>query len=228
QVLTAASYGINTLAILAGGRLDGPDPEDPEEAPLPIVRYFMPAGWAFAIWGPIILGEAALATYQALPLDSVAMASGWLSALSPWLASAFLVQSCWCLSFREWARDAGLLWFPALLLGGTAACLGGAHQVVRGALAAGTMSNLQYALVHLPLSLHFGWVSCATLVNFNNYISLLQFSDKGKLNFSLASIVAAVGLGVAVTGITGDPVYAGVVAWALAAVASEKGWGRMK
>lgn len=60
-------------------------------------------------------------------------------------------QSCWCLSFREWARDAGLLWFPALLLGGTATCLGGAHQIVRGALALGTMTDLQYGLVHVPI-----------------------------------------------------------------------------
>eukprot|EP00752_Nemacystus_decipiens_P002869 g2670.t1 len=228
QVLTLASWGINNLAIFSGGRLDGPELDDPNLSPLPAVRYFMPAGWAFAIWGPIILGEAALALYQALPLSSVSAAAGWLVSLSPWLASAFLLQSSWCLSFREWARDAGLLWFPAALLGGTAVCLGGAHHVVRGALAAGDLSTLQYCLVHLPVSLHFGWVSCATLVNFNSYISLLSFSDKGKLNFSLASIAAAVGLGIAVTGGTGDPVYAGVVAWALSAVASEKGWGRMK
>ncbi len=71
-------------------------------------------------------------------------------------------------------------------------------------------------------------MSCATLVNLNSYIALLHFSDKAKLNFSLGSIAAAVGLAAAVTGSTGDPVYAGVVAWALSAVASEKGWGRMK
>ncbi|CAM9946300.1 unnamed protein product [Ectocarpus sp. 6 AP-2014] len=228
QVLTLTSWAINTAAVSAGGRLDGPEPEDPKDAKLPLVRYFMPAGWAFSIWGPIFLGEAALAVYQTLPLEGVSAAAGWLSKLSPWLSSAFLVQSCWCLSFREWARDSGLLWFPAALLGGTAACLGGAHHVVRGALAADEMSNLQYGLVHLPVSLHFGWVSCATLVNLNNYISLLPFSDKGKLNFSLASIASAVGLAVAVTGTTGDPVYAGVVAWALSAVASDKGWAKMK
>lgn len=91
------------------------------------------------------------------------------------------------------------------------------------------LSSLLAALPCPPsLSLHFGWVTCAALVNFNSYISLLQFSDKGKLNFSLASIVAAVGLGIAVTGTTGDPIYAGVVAWALTAVASEEGWERMK
>lgn len=72
-------------------------------------------------------------------------------------------------------------------------------------------------------------MSCATLVNFNNYIALIpRFSDNAKLRFSLGSIAAAVSLAVAVTGKTGDPVYAGVVAWALSAVASEKGWAAMK
>lgn len=33
-----------------------------------------------------------MAIYQALPLESVALSAGWLSAISPWLASAFLLQ----------------------------------------------------------------------------------------------------------------------------------------
>lgn len=67
------------------------------------------------------------------------------------------------------------------------------------------------------------------MVNMNNHIAQLpRFSDKGKLGFSLASIGGAVGLAVAVTGKTSDPVYAGVVAWALSAIASEKGWESMK
>ncbi|CAN0349595.1 unnamed protein product, partial [Ectocarpus sp. 13 AM-2016] len=56
QVLTLTSWAINTAAVSAGGRLDGPEPEDPKDAKLPLVRYFMPAGWAFSIWGPIFLG----------------------------------------------------------------------------------------------------------------------------------------------------------------------------
>lgn len=63
QALTLVSWGINTAAIFAGGRLDTelskgnkPSGEAKDEQPLPVVRYFMPAGWAFAIWGPIILG----------------------------------------------------------------------------------------------------------------------------------------------------------------------------
>ena len=60
--MTLVSWGINTAAIFAGGRLDselskGNEPSgEAKDEPLPVVRYFMPAGWAFAIWGPIILG----------------------------------------------------------------------------------------------------------------------------------------------------------------------------
>lgn len=70
-------------------------------------------------------------------------------------------QSCWCLSFREWARDSGLLWFPAVLLAGTTVCLGGAHHVLRGALMAGDMSTLQYILVHLPVRYGFLFIEGA-------------------------------------------------------------------
>ncbi|CAM9903771.1 unnamed protein product, partial [Sphacelaria rigidula] len=231
QVLTVVSWAGNMVAISSGGRLDGKKnvSVSGDVTTLPPVRFFSPAGWAFAIWGPIISGETIMAIYQALPLAAVRASSGWLSQLSPWLGGAYLLQSCWCASFREWARDAGLLWFPAALLGGAGVCLGGAHGVLRAAVRAGSMSGLQYALVHLPLSLHFGWISCATLVNLNGYLALVpKFSHKALLRFSLASIAAGVSLAVAVTTKSGDPVYAAVVAWALSAISSETGWKSMK
>lgn len=60
-------------------------------------------------------------------------------------------QSLWCLSFRVWARDAGLLWLPALMLGGTAVTLGGGHAVLREAWFARDIELPQYLAAHLPL-----------------------------------------------------------------------------
>lgn len=66
-------------------------------------------------------------------------------------------------------------------------------------------------------------------MNLNGYLSLVpKFSDRALLRFSLASVAAGVALAVAVTAGTGDPIYAGVVAWALSAIASEAGWRSMK
>lgn len=60
-------------------------------------------------------------------------------------------QTLWCLSYRPWARDGGFLWIPALMLGGTAVTLGGAHAVLREAWFARDMEFPQYVAAHLPL-----------------------------------------------------------------------------
>ncbi|CAN0254026.1 unnamed protein product, partial [Hapterophycus canaliculatus] len=73
-------------------------------------------------------------------------------------------------------------------------------------------------------SLHFGWISCATLVNLNGYFASISMLSNGfKLGMSLLSIFAAVVLGAAVTIVREDPVYMFVIAWALCAVGSSSG-----
>lgn len=56
---------------------------------VPLPPAARPPRWLFFLRAS---GEAALAVYQALPLSSVSAAAGWLVSLSPWLASAFLLQ----------------------------------------------------------------------------------------------------------------------------------------
>ena len=89
---------------------------------------------------------------------------------------------------------------------------------------------LQHALVRsCRLSLHFGWITCAALVNLNKYIGgVSRFSNNVKFAFSMVSIAIAVLLAVGVTAKTGDPVYAAVVAWALLAVAGKGGAENME
>ncbi|CAN0165976.1 unnamed protein product, partial [Discosporangium mesarthrocarpum] len=133
-------------------------------------------------------------------------------------------QTLWCLSFRAWARDAGLLWLPTLMLGGAAVALGGAQGVLRDAWYEGDMGMLEWCLTHLPLSLHFGWVSCASLVNLNGFLAYLPgLSNGSKLAASVASISVAVALALAVAVLRGESVVPGVIAWALASIASKEG-----
>ncbi|CAN0467859.1 unnamed protein product, partial [Hapterophycus canaliculatus] len=56
QVLTASAWAINMRANSVKGRLDGTR-QDTSSGQKP-VRFFSPAGWAFAIWAPIFLGES--------------------------------------------------------------------------------------------------------------------------------------------------------------------------
>ncbi|CAM9280564.1 unnamed protein product [Laminaria digitata] len=240
QVLTAVTWAANMKATRSKGRLDGRSSRDSSNGggggrgkrkktpATPPVRFFSPAGWAFAIWGPIFLGEFIFVLFQLLPVDYV-RESWWLSDISPWFAGAMLCQSLWCASFRPWARDAGLLWVPTLMLGGVAVALGGVHSILRDAWFEGTMRIPQYLLAHVPISLHFGWITCASLVNLNGFFaSIPRLSEHFKVVASVCTVIAATILGAVITFSREDPLFAAVVAWALWAVGSPTGWNDLK
>mmetsp|Transcript_6768 Transcript_6768/g.10774 ORF Transcript_6768/g.10774 Transcript_6768/m.10774 type:complete len:296 (+) Transcript_6768:434-1321(+) len=215
-------------AVSLPGRVDGEQaaPKDGKD-----IRFFTPAGWAFAIWAPIFLGEALFAVYQALPGSA---SKGFLPALTPYWLAAMGFQSLWCAAFRPWAAAGRALWAPAALLAATAAALAGAHGAVRahflqGAAAPGGSSWTDYYLCNLPLSLHFGWITAATLVNANGAVANdTRRTVVTKSLVARASVAVAVAAGAAVAWLRRDPVYSLVVAWALAAVADEQGWGRLR
>lgn len=54
--------------------------------------------------------------YQALPLESVRASSGWLSQLSPWLGSAFLLQVLLLMGWQAWFMivPLGAGWIPGI------------------------------------------------------------------------------------------------------------------
>lgn len=118
------------------------------------MRFFTPSGWAFIIWAPIFLGEMLLTFYQLTSAVTTPKLRPYLAKLSPSLAAAFVSQSLWCFVFRPWAAD--MQYLSAALLGCTAAGLYIVHKILREAARAGALRPLDYLLVHLPLSLHFG------------------------------------------------------------------------
>lgn len=110
------------------------------------------------------------------------------------------------------------LWVPSLLLGATALGLGASHRALRDyskSLPPGL--NL---MVRWPLVLHFGWVTAAALVNFNNWLALRGTSVVLKETAVYASVGAALGVAGLVWEDTGDVGVVAVVCWALSAVAS--------
>ena len=70
-----------------------------------------------------------------------------------------------------------------------------------------------YMSCHLPLSLHFGWITAAAVVNLNSLVAVVAPPPHKQLSFAFASVWGAAALGALVTVTTGDPVFAGVLAW---------------
>ena len=106
----------------------------------------------------------------------------WLTEVAPWFSAAMLLQTLWCYAFRPWVSKAHLEWLPALLLGLTGVCLYGAHGVLVQAATEDELTPLSYILAFLPIALHFGWMSAATLVNVNGFVASAVHNPKTKVS----------------------------------------------
>ena len=174
-----------------------------------------PSGWAFAIWGPIYLGEAAFVTAQALCSESSALASILPQVTVPFVA-ANVMQSLWCASFRPSYNEGWKKYVSVGMLAGTAYSLS-FIQAVACSPAAAAVPWWYF----LPLSMHFGWTTAATLVNLNGSVAMDESkSDETVIAVGHSSAIAAAALGIGVTLAQSAPAYGLTVAWALAACAS--------
>lgn len=174
-----------------------------------------PAGWAFAIWAPIFVGEMIIVTYQSQLPESSNLVPLIRKVTGPYvLAQTF--QSLWTASFRPKYNQGLYKYISALNLSGIALSLSLCHS----AYTSEKILPQDYWLNFLPLSLHFGWTTAACLVNWNGMFALEATSPKHVAWFGHASVLVATVVGVATTLKREAPVYGGVIAWALSAVAS--------
>lgn len=73
QILNLVTYFINFVAVRVPGRMDGRAAAGSTNVAQG--RFFAPAGWAFAIWAPIFLGELIFVIYQVLCLTGFPVSS---------------------------------------------------------------------------------------------------------------------------------------------------------
>ena len=169
-----------------------------------------PSGWAFAIWGPIYLGEAAFVGGQFFS-DALA---GVLPQVAPAFIAANIMQSLWCASFRPSYSEGWKKYVSVGCLAGTAFSL---LQINAFAVSAETAS---LGWFFLPLSLHAGWTTAATLVNLNGSVAMNEnIGERTIIAVGHSSAISAAALGVGITIMQATPAYGLTVAWALAAVA---------
>lgn len=245
KTLNVAAFATNVIAVSIPGRLDGVqddqmrkgnlNPTKPNAATSkssegsPLVgkdesstsAYSLnrsrtlvnPSGWAFAIWGPIYLGEAAFVAASCFAPD--AATSALLPAVTAPFVAANLFQSLWCASFRPAYGEGWKKYVSVAMLGGTAYSLGLVHL-------AGASVMDQSMLTHLllPLTMHFGWTTAATLVNLNGSLASDESSSpRSLIALGNSSALAATALGIGLTVSRSAPAYGLTLAWALAACA---------
>ncbi len=168
-----------------------------------------PANYAFAIWGLIYLGLIALGVYQIQPAHH---ANPKLDPHSYWLVLASLAQVGWIYAFLNGLYPLSM----AMMLGILAALIQWYRQL------AGTRATRQERwLIHYPISLYLGWISVATIVN--GALTLFAAGWRGGAigpeGWTIALIAVAVLLAGTLLRRYQDVTFAGVVVWALGAIA---------
>ena len=170
-----------------------------------------PAGWAFAIWGPLFFGSAVYAVWQALPgqRDNVLLDKiGWPSVV------ALSMQGVWAL----YTQFANLTFISAIIiLASLAALLAILRTLVRFER---PMTRAERIIVAVTFSALAAWLTAASIVNIT--ASLVYHGVGGAGTYPLAAaILTGIGGGIAAIATArsrGNPWYALVFCWALLAI----------
>jgi hypothetical protein len=182
-----------------------------------------PAGYAFAIWGPIFLLLGMYAVWQALPAqrtNRLLRRVGWP------LAAACLGNAVWEVVFPQRQFVLAQIIIVAIF---------GALAVAFGRLAGEArergLSGRERWLVALPLGMLFGWLTAATLAGFAVTARGIDVLPTGTREIivavglvaicgGIASLVLLRGAAVPAQGLLP---YAGAVIWALVAIVAAGG-----
>ena len=185
---------------------------EPIQARSDAVRTLItPAGWAFAIWGPLFLGSAAFAVYQALPSQA---RSALLDRITWPAAGVFTANGVWAAYTQFNNLDIGSAIIIAIGLGCALAAMRVFSRLDR------RLTRTERWLTVLPLSALAAWLSAATIVNIS--AMLTYYGVGGDYSQPLVTaVIVIVGGAIAAFAIMqerGNPVYALVFLWALLAI----------
>lgn len=182
-----------------------------------------PAGYAFAIWGPIFLLIGVYAIYQALPAqrgNPLLRRIGW------WIAAACFGNAIWEVVFPQRQFVLAQIIIVAIF-----ACLAVAFGLLAQEARARSLSGAERWLVALPLGLLFGWLSAAMLVGFGATLRATGLLPEGGAEVIAASALLLLCGGIAslvllrgvIIPAQGLLAYATAVIWALIAVVAQGG-----
>lgn len=239
RALWSFVFIVNLIAVSIDGRFDSDttrtaasNRDDKSGTILTFTPVFAPAGWAFAIWGVIYLGETLLTAVVALPLEGY---TSFLKHATPFWVGANLFQSLWCACFRH--RFKNMLWLPSMCLIAAAFCQtrclymimetidipSYSATTIRGVFDYATnfpLTSLGRFVAAFPVALHAGWLMAAALLNVNSWVTESGATLGQNVAMAFFSTYFAAALGAFASIKTRNPFVMATIAWALAAVAS--------
>jgi hypothetical protein len=178
-----------------------------------------PANYAFAIWGVIYLGLVAFGIYQ---LSSNQRSNPRMQKLRLPIILASVFQSIWIYQFQ--LRN---YWISVALMIGILLSLAVAFLFIQQDSdllklpARGRISRTEKWLVQIPVSVYFGWISVATIVNIASALYSVDWNGWGISSVGWTVIMSVIATAIAslITVRYHDLAFSGVIVWALVAIA---------
>lgn len=173
--------------------------------------YFLPANWAFSIWGLIYLGLGAFVVYALMPAGR---ADARLRRISPFFVASCALNAAWLFAWHWEALPLSQVLMLALL-----GVLIAIYLILRAPEIVPTMA--ERVCVRLPFSVYLGWICVATIAN--AAVTLHRGGwDGGPISQPVwaAIMVVVGGMLAALIGLRSrDAAFAAVFVWAFAAIA---------
>lgn len=195
QYWNLAAYIFNVAVVFGIGVMRSPTNAELSEKYQTLVT---PVGWAFAIWSLIFTMQA---VWVLVPFFSNPTRAATVGYRYVWVVIA---QAGWTLTFSHERIVASMIFMTAIasFLWETVAAL------------PPPATWKEYTLVHLPFTLHTGWITAATLVNVNVVLVYFGVSAQGQWIAALLSLLLLFALAVSEVLRDHDWVIPLTLAWA--------------
>ena len=173
--------------------------------------YFVPAGYAFSIWGLIYIG---LLIYSIVPLIKKDLNTQLIHKVFPWFAVSSAANIVWIFVWHYKLIEVTVLLMLVLL--------GSLIKIyIESNLRFEPKSMVESLVVRFPFSLYLGWISVATIANVTILLYYIEWDGFGISGQVWSAILISVACVLALLSLirAGDIVYSGVIVWATLAIA---------
>ncbi|PSB16915.1 tryptophan-rich sensory protein [Phormidesmis priestleyi ULC007] len=170
-----------------------------------------PANYAFAIWGVIYLGLIAFGIYQVAPAQRN---NPRLQEVRSPIIAASLLQILWVFAFQG-----RLFWLSVVVMIGILLSLVSAFLQLR--TEDDRLSRTEKWLIQIPISVYFGWITVATVVNVASALYNSGWNGGGISPAIWTVVLSAISAAIAaaITIRYRDVAFPAVIIWALVAIA---------
>lgn len=172
--------------------------------------YFVPAGYAFSIWGLIYL---ALLIYAIVPLLSANLNSQLIKRTFVWFLVSSAANILWIFAWHYRLLEITVILMLVILVS-----LIKIYKI--SVLETQFKSIRDKVVLQFPFSLYLGWISVATIANITIFLYSINWDGFGLRGQTWSAILIAIAsiLGLIFLLRSKDIIYASVIVWAIIAV----------